>query len=173
MTTRTKTKTRSSTTTRKKATPAKSAPAKSAGPRSPEIVDEHVGARVRLRRAVLGLSQEELSDQLGITFQQIQKYERGANRISASRLFHIAQVLGVGVEYFFDGFNPDSPGRAYGFSDTAQDNFEWLEHEDGDLMERRETIDLIRTYYSVQDETVRRSFVKMLKALVESQNLRG
>lgn len=168
MTTRTKTKTRSSTTTRKK-----TAPAKSAGPRSPEIVDEHVGARVRLRRAVLGLSQEELSDQLGITFQQIQKYERGSNRISASRLFHIAQVLGVDVSYFFDGFNPDSPGRAYGFSDTAQDNFEWLEHEDGDLMERKETIDLIRTYYSVQDETVRRSFVKMLKALVESQNLQG
>ncbi len=136
---------------------------------NPDGIDIHVGSRVRLRRSVLGLSQENLAEALGLTFQQVQKYERGSNRISASRLYQLAQLLDVTVNFFFDGFNEKKPHRAYGFSDTRQEDFSWLESGEGDLMERKETIDLVRTYYQVQDEPTRRNFVKMLKTLVASQ----
>lgn len=135
----------------------------------PDPVDVHVGSRVRLRRGIMGLSQEKLAESLGLTFQQIQKYERGANRVSASRLFQLGEILDVPVNFFFEGFNPDEPGRAYGFSDTQQEDFSWLEEDDGDLMERKETIELVRTYYSVQDPALRKNFMKMLKTLVSSQ----
>lgn len=137
---------------------------------SPDPIDVHVGSRVRLRRSVLGFSQEALAETLGVTFQQVQKYERGINRVSASRLFNLSEVLNVDINYFFDGFNPKSPNRAYGFADTPQDGFEWLEEEDGDLMERKETIELLRTYYSVQDKELRKKFMKMLKTLVDAQS---
>lgn len=136
---------------------------------NPDGIDVHVGSRVRLRRSVLGLSQENIAESLGLTFQQVQKYERGSNRISASRLYQLAQLLDVAVNFFFEGFNEKAPRRAYGFSDTKQEDFSWLESGDGDLMERKETIDLVRTYYQVQDEATRRNFVKMLKTLVASQ----
>src|SRR5687768_8930159 len=137
---------------------------------NPDSIDVHVGSRVRLRRSILGLSQENLAEGLGLTFQQVQKYERGVNRVSASRLYHLGQILDVPVNFFFEGFNEKSPAKAYGFSDNKQEDFSWLEEEGGDLMERKETVDLVRTYYQVQDETVRKNFVKMLKALVASQN---
>lgn len=75
---------------------------------SPNPIDVHVGARVRMRRKLLGLSQERLADELGLTFQQIQKYERGANRISASKLFDIARVLDASPGYFFEGLDPEA-----------------------------------------------------------------
>jgi len=136
---------------------------------NPDGIDIHVGSRVRTRRSVLGLSQENIAEALGLTFQQVQKYERGSNRISASRLFQLAQLLDVSVNFFFEGFNEKTPHRAYGFSDTKQEDFSWLEDDEGDLLERKETIDLVRTYYQVQDEATRRNFVKMLKTLVASQ----
>ena len=71
--------------------------------KSPNPIDKHVGGRVRMQRMALGMSQEKLGDAIGLTFQQVQKYEKGANRISASRLQQIAHVLGVPVTYFFDG----------------------------------------------------------------------
>lgn len=77
--------------------------------RSPNPVDLHVGARVRMRRKLLGVSQEKLADALGLTFQQVQKYERGANRISASKLFEIARFLGVPPSYFFEGLAAEAP----------------------------------------------------------------
>lgn len=144
-------------------------PAKKAKGDGPNPIDIHVGARAKLRRGIMGLSQENLAEALGITFQQIQKYERGANRISASRLHKLSETLGVPVGYFFEGYNEDEPERAYGFSDTPQEDFSWLEENGGDLMERKETIDLVRTYYSVQDPALRKNFVKMLKTLVSSQ----
>lgn len=136
---------------------------------NPDSIDVHVGSRMRLRRSILGLSQENLAEGLGLTFQQVQKYERGVNRVSASRLYHLGQILDVPVNFFFEGFNEKSPSKAYGFSDNRQEDFSWLEEEGGDLMERKETIDLVRTYYQVQDQSVRKNFVKMLKALVSSQ----
>jgi transcriptional regulator with XRE-family HTH domain len=84
----------------------------------PNPVDRHVGARVRMRRIHIGLSQEKLGEALGITFQQIQKYEKGANRIGASRLQHAAKVLGVPVNYFFDGAPIDGHDAA-GFADAG------------------------------------------------------
>lgn len=135
----------------------------------PDSIDIHVGSRVRLRRGVMGLSQESLATSLGITFQQVQKYERGTNRVSASRLYQLGEILGVPVGFFFDGFNAKDPARVYGFSESMQEDFSWLEDKDGDLMERKETIELVRVYYSVQDPAVRKSFMKMLKTLVSSQ----
>jgi transcriptional regulator with XRE-family HTH domain len=81
--------------------------------RSPNPIDLHVGARVRMRRKLLGMSQEKLADALGLTFQQVQKYERGANRVSASKLFEISRFLDVAPAYFFDGLATDAlPGRS-------------------------------------------------------------
>src|ERR1700745_3000245 len=78
----------------------------------PNPIDVHVGARVRLRRTLLGMSQEKLGDAIGLTFQQVQKYERGANRVGASRLFELSRVLDVPVSFFFDELGPESAGGA-------------------------------------------------------------
>src|SRR6195952_1505577 len=78
--------------------------------RSPHPVDLHVGARIRMRRKVLGVSQEKLADELGLTFQQVQKYERGANRVSASKLYEIARSLSAPISYFFDGLSDPQAG---------------------------------------------------------------
>src|ERR1700759_1086976 len=82
----------------------------------PNPVDVHVGSRVRLRRTLLGMSQEKLGEAIGLTFQQVQKYERGANRIGASRLFDLSRVLDVPVSFFFDDMTNDPAGRQGGFA---------------------------------------------------------
>lgn len=127
----------------------------------PHPIDIHVGSRVRLRRTLLGLSQEKLGSALGLTFQQVQKYERGANRIGASRLYHLASVLDVPVSYFFedapDGFEPDN--RPDGFAETEQTRLE------SDPMARRETLELVRCYYRIEDGEVRRRLFSLIKAL--------
>lgn len=82
---------------------------KTARPRAPNPVDTHVGRRVRIRRMLNGLSQEELAADLGLTFQQLQKYESGANRISASRLYHLAQLLDVPVGWYFAEYGEEQP----------------------------------------------------------------
>src|SRR3954454_6552094 len=121
----------------------------------PSPIDTHVGSRVRLRRTLLGLSQEKLGDALGLTFQQVQKYERGVNRIGASRLFDLARVLDVPIGFFFDDM-PDAVGgamtgarRPMGFADS-QDAFE------DDTLHRRETLELVRAYYRITDPSVRK-----------------
>lgn len=80
--------------------------------RKPNPVDRHVGARIRLRRKTIGISQQQLSDALGLTFQQVQKYENGANRVSASKLWDISRKLDVDVSWFFEGLEADAPSRA-------------------------------------------------------------
>lgn len=135
----------------------------------PRPMDIHVGQRLRLRREVLGITQKGLAESLGVTFQQVQKYERGTNRISASRLHDLATIFKVDTNFFFADYNEDEPGRVYGFSDTNQADFAWLEQESGDLMQRRETIKLVHTYYAVQDQKLRQNFLKMLQTLVSSQ----
>src|SRR5512147_2967524 len=97
----------------------------------PSPIDVHVGSRIRLRRTLLGMSQEKLGEALGLTFQQIQKYERGVNRIGASRLFDLARVLDVPIGFFFDDMSPElggnaanrSRGAAFGFAE-GQEGFE-------------------------------------------------
>src|SRR3954469_3991945 len=92
--------------------------------KAPNPIDRHVGSRVRMRRMMLGMSQEKLGDALSLTFQQVQKYEKGANRIGASRLQQIAKVLGVPVEFFFDGApQPAGPAFAGGFSEAANSSY--------------------------------------------------
>ncbi|MCS6890745.1 MAG: helix-turn-helix transcriptional regulator [Rhodovarius sp.] len=134
----------------------------------PSPIDVHVGARVRLRRTLLGMSQEKLAEALGVTFQQVQKYERGVNRIGASRLFDLARVLDVPISFFFDDMsegaesNPSLGRRSYGFADS-QDAFE------DDTMHRRETLELVRAYYRISDPAVRKRIFDLIKSLGPSE----
>lgn len=128
----------------------------------PNPVDVHVGARVRLRRTLLGLSQEKLGEAIGLTFQQVQKYERGANRIGASRLYDLSRVLQVPVSYFFEEMSDEvaakSPGQLRGMA-QEQDTYE------PDPMAKRETLELVRAYYRIKDPQVRRRVFDLAKAL--------
>jgi transcriptional regulator with XRE-family HTH domain len=127
-------------------------------------LDHHLGGRLRLRRSALGMSQEKLADAVGLTFQQVQKYERGANRISASRLFEFAKILGVGTDFFYEQYNAkSSPSGLYGLSDNEQEGFVPQES----LYNKKETVDLIRAYYSVQDDKTRKSFLKVIRSMAE------
>lgn len=132
--------------------------------RKPNIIDTHVGARMRLRRTLLGISQEQLAAALGLTFQQVQKYERGTNRISASRLFQLSRVLDVPITWFFDEMDADVAAQGgkvpKGFAEEAQ-SFE------ADPMSRRETLELVRVYYRISDRKVRKKLYEMTKALAD------
>lgn len=128
-------------------------------------VDMHVGKRVRLRRTLLGMSQEQLGTELNITFQQVQKYERGANRISASRLWDIGQILDVPINYFFDDMtentmqsSPRRISRGGEIPDLADEQIK-------DPMARRETLELVRTYYSIEKPLVRKRISEMVKSI--------
>jgi transcriptional regulator with XRE-family HTH domain len=126
----------------------------------PHPIDVHVGSRVRLRRNMLSLSQEKLGEAIGLTFQQVQKYERGANRIGASRLMELSRVLDVPVSFFFDETDPvRAPAIPMGFEETPQEGF------DSDPMRKRETQDLIGAYYEIEDAAVRRRLFELAKAL--------
>lgn len=127
----------------------------------PNPVDIHVGARVRLRRTLLGMSQEKLGDAIGLTFQQVQKYERGANRIGASRLFHLSRVLDVPINFFFE----DMPSAAAAKGAAPRGMAEAKSGYDADPMARRETLELVRAYYKIRDAAVRKRLFEMTKAL--------
>src|SRR6266581_4660451 len=116
----------------------------------PNPIDVQVGSRVRLRRNMLGLSQEKLGESIGLTFQQVQKYERGANRIGASRLHELSRVMDVPVSFFFDDVDPvRAPAIPAGFAEPAAEAF------DADPLRRRETVDLVTAYYDIADAPVR------------------
>ncbi len=110
-------------------------------------VDVHVGKRVRHRRWMVGMTQQQLGDIVGIKFQQIQKYETGMNRISASRLWDIAQALGVSISFFFEGF---------GDEETSNERH-GLENR-GDLLADKEALELVRSYYAIPEAQRRRLF---------------
>ena len=132
-------------------------------------VDVHVGKRIRLRRTLLGMSQEQLGAFLNITFQQVQKYERGANRVSASRLWDISQIVDVPISYFFEDMSDDtmrSSPRRVSTGDSAND----LPDDVKDPMARRETLELVRTYYSIAEPLVRRRISDMVKAIATTIN---
>ncbi|HZT87049.1 MAG TPA: helix-turn-helix transcriptional regulator [Stellaceae bacterium] len=133
----------------------------------PDPTDVRVGSRVRLRRNMLRLSQEKLGELLGVTFQQIQKYERGANRIGASRLHELGRVLDVPVSFFFDDTDPVRAPASDGFSEAPGAVF------DSDPLHRQETIELVEAYYRVKDPAVRRRFLDLAKAIVEQQKRTG
>ncbi len=126
-------------------------------------IDENVGIQLRQRRALLGLSQEKLAEQVGITFQQIQKYENGANRISASRLFEFSKVLDIPVSFFFEN-SGHNQNTAQGFAEGEQSTFEGPD----DVMRRKETLELIRVYYSIENPKLRKDLFKLVRSMAEN-----
>ena len=127
---------------------------------SPHPTDIRVGARIRLRRMMLGMSQEQLGSALGLTFQQVQKYERGSNRVGASRLHQLSRVLDVPPAFFFDDVDPvRAPAIPGGFAEPPAEAF------DSDPLRRRETIELVEAYYAIGDSAVRRRLFDLARAL--------
>lgn len=131
-------------------------------PKAPNPIDKFVGGRVRMQRLLAGLSQERLGDQLGITFQQIQKYEKGSNRISASRLQQLSRILGVDVAFFFEGAPLSNGADAPGFADNGQANYvtEFVSSSEG--------LQLTRAFMRIQDPAVRRRVIDLVEALSEN-----
>ena len=127
-------------------------------------IDAHVGGRVRLRRMLLGMSQEKLAEKLGLTFQQVQKYEKGVNRIGASRLYELSQLLGVGVDFFYEdapaGDNAAAAaGMPPGFAERTG------EHYIIDFLNSREGLELNRAFTRISDPKVRRSIIELVRTL--------
>ena len=125
-------------------------------------IDVHVGARVRVRRTLLGMNQTNLGGAIGVTFQQVQKYENGTNRISASRLFNLSRLFDVPIQFFFD----DMPA-AVAASSPAQGGgkAKKLPSYEPDPMHKRETLELVRAYYKIRDPQIRKRLFAMTKAL--------
>src|SRR3954452_5209211 len=117
-------------------------------------IDVHVGSRVRLRRTLMGMSQERLGEALGLTFQQVQKYERGVNRVGASRLFDLSRVLDVPISFFFDDM-PEPLAGVHGSYQTTRPAGGFAEGQNGfgtdDVLNRRETLELVRAYYRINE----------------------
>jgi transcriptional regulator with XRE-family HTH domain len=133
----------------------------------PDPKDVHVGARIRLRRSMLGLSQERLAEALGVTFQQVQKYERGVNRVGASRLYDMARVLDVPIGFFYDDMPGDTAGRDARLA-GARPVFGLAELQQAfadDPGTRRETQDLVRAYYRINDSNVRKRVLELIRSL--------
>ncbi len=131
------------------------------GSRKPNPIDAHVGTRVRLRRMLLGMSQEKLGEHLGLTFQQVQKYEKGVNRIGASRLFDLARVLGVPIQFFYDEAPTEVTDAvlAPGFSDRPAESYVV------EFLSTREGLELNKAFVKIADPKVRRSVVDLVRSL--------
>ncbi len=123
--------------------------------KSPNPVDVHVGSRVRMQRMLIGMSQEKLGEALGLTFQQVQKYEKGTNRIGASRLYEIGAVLGVPIEYFFDGLENGALKGAAGLHGSV----------DVGVLSTAEGIQLNSAFFAIPDPKLRRRILDLIKAL--------
>src|SRR5215471_6861304 len=136
----------------------------------PNPIDVHVGGRVRLRRTLLGMSQERLAEAIGLTFQQVQKYERGANRVGSSRLFDLARVLDVPISYFFEDMEANvaakSPSRLMGVSEAKLQPYS----AEPDPLAKRETLELVRAYYKIGEPRVRKRIFELTKALARIAN---
>lgn len=125
--------------------------------KAPNPIDKHVGSRVRMRRMMVGMSQEKLGEHLGITFQQIQKYEKGTNRIGASRLQNISEVLSVPVSFFFEGLE-NAPGLPSGMQEPSSE----FVHE---IYNSTETMQLTRAFARISDPKVRRRVLDLVRSL--------
>jgi transcriptional regulator with XRE-family HTH domain len=126
---------------------------------SPNPIDIRIGVRLRLRRNMLGLSQEKLGEAIGLTFQQVQKYEQGANRIGASRLHELSQGLDVPISFFFDDTDSVRAPAMGGFTKFPAEDFE------SDPARKPEMLELIQAYLTIEDSTVRRRLLDFVKAL--------
>ena len=131
--------------------------------RDPNYIDVHVGTRLRMRRQIISMSQEKLGELLGITFQQVQKYEKGTNRISASRLYYAAKILGVPVQAFFEDL-PTVDGASPGFSEPASDNTVMTS-----LM-NSEGIQLAKAFRDADSSTKRKLIATLARAIVDMKD---
>ena len=132
--------------------------------KGPNPVDIHVGSRIRLRRNMIGMSQEKLGDSLGITFQQVQKYEKGTNRVGASRLQAIARVLDVPVSFFFEDAPGSDPDGGKGFGENSQTRYVV------DFLNSSEGLQLNRAFVKITDPQVRRKIVDLVKTLASDED---
>lgn len=141
----------------------------------PDPIDVHVGQRIRLRRNLVGMTQEQLASSVGVTFQQIQKYERGFNRVSASRLYDIGNVLSVPISFFFQDVSVQVAEERYG---SLPETFEpgsspHLAEEEGfeeDPLSRTETLELVRNYWKIRNEKARSQVYALVKAMAQSES---
>jgi transcriptional regulator with XRE-family HTH domain len=141
---------------------------------NPDPVDIHVGARLRMRRNLVGFSQEQLGKALGLTFQQIQKYERGINRMGSSRLFQIAKTLSVPIAYFFEEMPESISLNQPGFAENGQEELAGtpdIQKTEMDVMRRRETLELVRAYYRIQDAKQRRKVYELVRSMSDEEKL--
>lgn len=121
-------------------------------------VDEHVGLKLKIKRSALGITQHELGDMVGVTFQQIQKYERGANRIGAGRLYEFAKILNVPINYFYDGFN-EKNSKNYVYNNEPEC--------DKLIISDREIITLVKYFSRIKNKKIRNSITNMIKTLTD------
>ncbi|MAU97986.1 MAG: transcriptional regulator [Fulvimarina sp.] len=131
--------------------------------KKPNPIDTHVGSRVRLRRTMLGMSQEKLGEALGITFQQVQKYEKGSNRIGASRLQNISDVLNVSVSYFFEDAPGSSAGSGAGLQESGSDYVV-------DFLSTSEGLQLNRAFVKIADPKVRKRVIDLVRTLADGSD---
>ena len=136
----------------------------------PSPVDVHVGARIRLRRTLLGMSQERLGDALGLTFQQVQKYERGVNRVGASRLFDLSRILDVPINFFYE--NMADATSAVGATPRPAAGFAEQQEAFGsdDALHKRETLELVRAYYRITDPNIRKRMFDLMKSMAPPED---
>lgn len=128
--------------------------------KSPHPIDVHVGGRVRLRRMMLGMSQDKLGEALGLTFQQVQKYEKGINRIGASRVFQISKILNVPIQFFYDDFEG---AKIRGFAEGGtEDSFM-------SLLNTPEGVQLCRYFSEISDPKVRKRVLDLVKSLAQTE----
>lgn len=128
----------------------------------PHPVDIHVGKRLRSRRTILGMSQEDIGSAVGITFQQVQKYERGLNRIGSSRLYEFSTLLGVSISYFFEDLSESGKQK----NNVLADGEFIFEHEN---LNNKEVMALVRSYHAINDPKIRKKILSLVKAIAASE----
>jgi len=131
--------------------------------RGPNPVDIHVGSRIRLRRQLLRMSQEKLGDELGVTFQQVQKYERGANRVGASRLYRLSRVLEVPVQFFFEGLHEETQLTGMADNDQTPIVYDFIQSSDG--------VSLAESFSRIKDPKVRRRVLELVRTLASEEEM--
>ncbi len=132
-------------------------------PRSASYVDTHVGTRIRLRRKILKMSQSKLGDILGVTFQQVQKYENGTNRVGASRLWKLSQVLDIPVTFFFDGLSGGADPDGFAEDDQTPIVYVFLNSSEG--------VELAKAVSRIHSKAVRRQILELARSLADNQDI--
>lgn len=136
----------------------------------PNPIDIHVGQRIRLRRTILHITQQQLADMLGLTFQQVQKYEKGMNRVGASRLWDISRVLEVPMGFFFDDMDVSVAQKSPRFLGNSENAY-FAENQQSladDPMKRAETLELVRAYYKIPNRVIAKNLFNLIVALSKS-----